>query len=395
VLHSYAAAAGVANITPLTDLAVALGAGAEPASWFAALDATHVPAFTIALTTALGTVAQALSTAHYEVPGGTAFDPFTAAFSAAPGDAYDGLLDAFATTLADSGQSYPQLLTQVLSAAPGGIGISLPMFGVTVPGDPPTTGASTDPIVLAAKSGVQPADIAALVGSYAGTFGSITATGQAAVPTSTCGIAVQTDGTFTLTTGDRTLSTLVSGDVGDYVLKVGTIDKVGAFTFATNSNIIVELVRGHVVGVTATDANGALGCTRVDPHLTTAGSANVQQLYGATASDVDTAMVGSYSNGACTVTLSAGGTIHLVSGDVDVQATLGGEENDVVTVFAGAAAVLQADQATSDGRHTQITFTREEAVPSLGLGTRYSADARIDRPRPVQLLANCTGLIPQ
>lgn len=395
VLHSYAAAAGVANITPLTDLAVALGASGDPAAWFAALDATHPPALATALTTAGSTVAQALSTAHYDVPGGTAFDPFTAAFSAAPGDAYDGLLDAFATTLAAHNTSYPQLLTQVLSAAPGGIGISLPAFGVTVPGDPPATG-SAGPIALTAKSGVQPADIAPLVGSYTGTFGSSTATGQAAVPTSTCGIAVQSDGTVTLTAGDRAISALMSGDVGDQILKIGTIDKAIAFTFATNANVIVELVRGHVVGATATDANDALSCTRVDPHLTTAGNANVQTLFGATASDVDAAMVGSYSNGACTVTLSAGGTIHLVSGEVDVQATLGGEETDVIVVPTGTqTAVLQAEQATRDGRQTQISLTREEAVPSLGLGTRYSADARIVKPRPFQVLANCTSLIKQ
>ena len=84
------------NVTPLTDMVVAMAAAARPTSWFGALDATHPPAIGTRLAAAQTTAIQALGTAHYTVPASAGFDLFSTTFDAALGNTYDGLLEAFA-----------------------------------------------------------------------------------------------------------------------------------------------------------------------------------------------------------------------------------------------------------------------------------------------------------
>ena len=143
VLHSYAQAAGVVNVTPLTDMVVAMAANAQPTSWFGALDATHPPVIGTRLAAAQTTVIQALGTAHYSVPATAGFDLFSTTFNAALGDNYDGLLEAFAKGLAASGKTYPELLASVLA---GGSSINLPaavVAPVVPPALPPASASCT------------------------------------------------------------------------------------------------------------------------------------------------------------------------------------------------------------------------------------------------------------
>lgn len=394
LLHSYATVAGVVNLTPITDLAVALAAAAVPADWFGALDGTHPPALGAALDEARTQVLAAVAEAGYTLPEGSGFDPFGAAFEASAGDPYDALLDAFAQGVAASGTSYSQLLNDVLAAASAGHGISVPSVGIDVPGTP--EGGQTGPIVLVAKGSTQPADIAPLVGHYTGTLGSTVATGQPAVPSDSCSIDVTADGRMSVSAGDRTLGAPVNGDVGDLILTINTIAKAVAFDFASGVNVTVEVVRGYVALATATDASGAVNCTLPNPHVTSAGSTTVQQLNGATAADIDASLVGTYSGDSCAVTVSADGTIHLVSGSVDVLGTLGGDEQDVTTVFATTGVeVMQTEDLAADGHVTQMSFSHTAANPDIGLPVQYRADARIIEPRPAQPLASCSGLVKQ
>jgi hypothetical protein len=341
-------------------------------------------------------VLQAMSTAGYTLPPGAGFDPLTTAFSAAGTDPYDALLDAFARGLVANALSYPQLLNNVLAQASGGRGISVPGVGIDVPGGPPAGGGQTGPIVLAAKGNIVAADIAPLVGTYAGTLGKSTPTGQAPTFTSSCSIQVTANGQLSVTVGGRTLGAPVNGDVGDLILTVNTIAKAIAFDFATTTNVTVEVVRGYVALATVTDPTGALQCTLPNPHATSAGGSSVQTLNGATAADFDAALVGVYGNGTCTVTLGSNGSLRIVTGTVDVQGTLAGDEQDLVTVFPtiGAQAMEMAELG-ADGRTTTLSFTYTAANPSLGLGPQISADARITDPRPFQTLANCVGLVRQ
>jgi hypothetical protein len=397
-LHSYAAAAGVVNLTPITDLTVALAAAATPASWFGALDAAHPPALAATLDAARAQVLQAVAGAGYTLPAGSGFDPLTTTFTAAAGDPYDTLLDAFAHGLAASGTSYSQLLNDVLAAASGGRGISVPGVGIDVPATPPANGGpgQAGPITLLAKGGIQPADLAPLVGTYVGTLGSSTATGQAPVASEGCSIQVTDGGRIAVTAGGRTLGAQANGDVGDQIITINTIAKAIAFDFDTTTNVTVEVVRGYVALATATDRTGAINCTLPNPHATLAGGNTVQTVNGATAADFDAALVGVYSSGSCTVTVGSGGTVRVVSGAVDVTGTLAGDEQDVVTVFPsiGAQALSMADLG-ADGRTTSVSFTYIAANPSLGLGPQISADAIVTDPRPTQVLASCTGLVRQ
>lgn len=123
VLHSVVAGSGssaVGNLTPATQLIVARLAGADPASYFAAFDATAAAAVTSA---AIGS-AQAAVVATLR-PAGVDFGTVTDLIGGAlrpkvgstAGDAYDQLLDALATHLSASGVTLGTLTTAVATEA--------------------------------------------------------------------------------------------------------------------------------------------------------------------------------------------------------------------------------------------------------------------------------------
>lgn len=152
-LHSFASAPGTANITPLTDLALALQtnttAGQTIATWFST--PSNWDTISAALSTALNTLRTALQTAGYIIPatwsaGSTA--PFTAAFTPNPtSDPYDQLLEAIAAGIQNAATTYSDLLTSFIG-------------GGALPTAPAGTGPET-----------QPANVhASLAGSYSLTF---------------------------------------------------------------------------------------------------------------------------------------------------------------------------------------------------------------------------------
>lgn len=108
-LHSYAAVEGVANITPLTDLVIALASSSLPEDWFTTT--TGLPADPRGSASAL---MAAMNDAGFSIPGGD-FDPFTSAFNATGGDLYDDLLEALATAIEDdtSLTDYAALVTLI------------------------------------------------------------------------------------------------------------------------------------------------------------------------------------------------------------------------------------------------------------------------------------------
>jgi hypothetical protein len=110
-LHSFVNTAGQANITPLTDLALALQvnatAGQTLTAWFSAPDLTQLNIIGTGLATALNTLRTAMTTAGYIIPaawtvGSTA--PFTTSFTPNPSaaDGFDRLLEALATAIENS-----------------------------------------------------------------------------------------------------------------------------------------------------------------------------------------------------------------------------------------------------------------------------------------------------
>lgn len=92
-LHSYATGNGTVNITPLTDLTLALATSTDPAAWFAAFDGTPVD-----LTLPTASLLGALSTHGFTLPAG---NPFTTRFTA-NGAGWDRLLDSLQQSIDDS-----------------------------------------------------------------------------------------------------------------------------------------------------------------------------------------------------------------------------------------------------------------------------------------------------
>jgi hypothetical protein len=108
-LYSLATSSGNTNVTPLTDLALALqintAFGQTLTQWFAS--PSNLDAIALALAAASDTLRTALTTAGYTIPaswsaGSTA--PFTAAFTPNPAsDPFDQLLESLANAISGSG----------------------------------------------------------------------------------------------------------------------------------------------------------------------------------------------------------------------------------------------------------------------------------------------------
>ncbi|MCG2581899.1 MAG: hypothetical protein KA296_13590 [Marinobacter sp.] len=95
ILHSYTDSGGTINITPLTDLIIALSASMAPMDWFNQDEhASAVGSLEQAREEFLG----ALRNANYNLPD-DGFDPFTSSFEI--NDAVDQLLDAFSAAIRD------------------------------------------------------------------------------------------------------------------------------------------------------------------------------------------------------------------------------------------------------------------------------------------------------
>ncbi|MDM4772474.1 hypothetical protein [Solimonas sp. SE-A11] len=109
--HSFATRSGTVNLTPLTDLAVALASGSNPLTWFNAVSAANPPDLD-ELAPSISTLLQKLRGAGYNVPAN--LNPVTTAFTPAAGNLYDDLLEALAARLRSAETSYAELLVQVV-----------------------------------------------------------------------------------------------------------------------------------------------------------------------------------------------------------------------------------------------------------------------------------------
>ncbi|GAA0851608.1 hypothetical protein GCM10009113_36090 [Marinobacter szutsaonensis] len=111
MLHSYVSSAGTVNITPFTDLIIALASASDPETWFQQDDYAVIADN---LNQAKSEFLQALVQASYDLPADD-FDPFHSSF--AIGDAIDRLLDAFSQAARDlvNVESYQELVDLISS----------------------------------------------------------------------------------------------------------------------------------------------------------------------------------------------------------------------------------------------------------------------------------------
>lgn len=95
VLHSYADSGGTINITPFTDLIIALSASMSPMDWF---EQDEYVSAVGSLPLAREEFLNALREAGYNLPG-DGFDPFNSSFQI--NDAVDQLIDTFSAAVRD------------------------------------------------------------------------------------------------------------------------------------------------------------------------------------------------------------------------------------------------------------------------------------------------------
>lgn len=115
VLNSYAAGPGVVNITPFTDLLLAMAARGNPSDYFTNVSESNKAELTSEMNAAIAKLKTALVTGGY-LATGDSFDPINARFTAAKGNFYDDLLEAFKKGLNnDSGKIYDDILASVIA----------------------------------------------------------------------------------------------------------------------------------------------------------------------------------------------------------------------------------------------------------------------------------------
>ncbi|TYK71036.1 hypothetical protein FSY45_24240 [Comamonas sp. Z1] len=119
-LHSVVAGAGIANITPLTDLIVGILSNSKPNAWFDTVTNGDLSGKISA--TALDNAQDKLKGTLASLPGKPAlpsnFNPLTSAFNAQKGDAGDDLLESYGSALTSAGLTQTQAADNASNGKP-------------------------------------------------------------------------------------------------------------------------------------------------------------------------------------------------------------------------------------------------------------------------------------
>ncbi|RYX97753.1 MAG: hypothetical protein EOO28_02640 [Comamonadaceae bacterium] len=375
----------IANITPLTTLALTkANNGPITDAGFAALANTTVARFVTDAQAQATALATTLAAQGYTVPG--SFNPFTTPFSPQRGNVYDDLLEQIRTTLANAASTYGQIFASYANSATLPVRTDAAPTGPTTGG--PTTGnspgAQTGGITFATTGGSRTADdIALLVGTYQG-IASRTTLGSSVTDAASCTITVAADGGVVVASPTQSYSGTVNGELGDAITAIPSANTVQVLASSTavadqstGTSVQVTVVRGYV-----TKATGMRGylydqhveCYVGNPHLSTVGTTTTAVVTGATAQDIDSSWVGTFSNGSCTVTSSNTGVLTLRSGSLDTTSTLGGDAADGIFIYPTLdTTLIQTGEWGADGRAFGIGLSRagnvyQASAPGLGTG---------------------------
>lgn len=208
-LHSYATAAGNVNITPLTDLSIAMISRKNPADWFK----QYQVLLESQLKAAADEIAKQLASKNYVLP--EEFNLFNSTF--AIGDAFDKMLDALMAAITSSSlKNYNALLNQVVAT---GSTASIPAAMPTPPNN-----------TRSCASQKLPATTLSSITDYSGVYknkgttvfnldtatAQIIASGNTAMVTEVCGPNVQNNGTNHVLVTDKGYVTLFKDNNGKY-----------------------------------------------------------------------------------------------------------------------------------------------------------------------------------
>ena len=159
VARSASGTASTANLTPISDLALAsavnAAVGTAVDAWYASATDAQRQQVADGLNTANASLRTALANAGYSLPG-EGFDPFTAAITAgAATDAYDQLLEAYKQALADAGKTYESARSDYTAGA----GVAAAPSTT-----PPPTGETPDTSLSASETGARFATTGTVLG---------------------------------------------------------------------------------------------------------------------------------------------------------------------------------------------------------------------------------------
>ncbi len=170
-LHSFAVDATRANVTPVTELVMAMALGSDPAAWLAAQGANvgaQLTQVAADLPAAKASLSSWLENAGYVLGD---VDPLSGVFSPTAGDAYDDVLEALSTNLAQAGTSLADVVTSVAATEPGETPVALPGAYVISAADVaamPQLNASTLSVADGLLTMAAPATAAQPIGAFVG-----------------------------------------------------------------------------------------------------------------------------------------------------------------------------------------------------------------------------------
>ena len=210
-LHGYATKAGNVNITPFTDLALALASSQTPSDWFK----TYQPILETTLKTAVDNLTKQLKADGYVLPEN--FDLLTTKF--AIDDAFDKALDAFAASLA-ANQATIKDYDALIEKVKAGDVAAVPDVVATTPTPTIETCASKKLPVgklsdLTSYSGDY-SDKGTVVLNLDAATGKVIAKGTTATIAEVCGANVQQNGTNYYVITDKGYVTLFKDNAGKY-----------------------------------------------------------------------------------------------------------------------------------------------------------------------------------
>ena len=208
-LHSYATAAGNVNITPLTDLSIAMISRKNPADWFR----QYQVLLESQLKAAADEIAKQLASKNYVLP--EEFNLFNSTF--AIGDAFDKMLDALMAAITSSSlKNYNALLNQVVAT---GSTASIPAAIPTPPNNTRSCASQKLPVTTLSSitdySGVYKNKDTTVFNLDTATA-QIIASGNTAMVTEVCGPNVQNNGTNHVLVTDKGYVTLFKDNNGKY-----------------------------------------------------------------------------------------------------------------------------------------------------------------------------------
>lgn len=208
-LHSYATAAGNVNITPLTDLSIAMISRKNPADWFK----QYQVLLESQLKAATDEIAKQLASKNYVLP--EEFNLFNSTF--AIGDAFDKMLDALMAAITSSSlKNYNALLNQVVAT---GSTASIPAAMPTPPNNTRSCASRKLPVTtlnsITDYSGVYK-NKGTTVFNLDTATAQIIASGNTAMVTEVCGPNVLNNGTNHVLVTDKGYVTLFKDNNGKY-----------------------------------------------------------------------------------------------------------------------------------------------------------------------------------